>query len=1577
MAPFCPTRDELDSFQAGDLEETALAAVSLHVESCPNCQRSLETIIGDSADTILNALLAEPEPSPFAAEAACRLAIERVAAIAGAASPAAQESAPTATVEFAPNSPDDVLPLETIREYKLLAKLGEGGMGAVYKALHTRLDKVVALKVLPQGRMRDSGSVARFQREMKAVGRLDHPNIVRAMDAGEEDGTHFLVMEYVEGADLSQLAKNVGSLPVADACELVRQAAIGLQEAHEHGMVHRDIKPSNLILARSPRKKSPPTLKILDLGLALLAEALSPDQGLTSTGQMIGTIDYMAPEQGSDTHRVDIRADIYSLGATLYRLLTGAAPFASEKFGTPVKKILALATKEPAAVKTLRADIPPTLAAVIHKLLAKDPAERYATPEELAEALTPFCQGANLTALLERGTQSGQPNTSETPTHPHLSSGSADTAPTIDRSIKLVTKPKLPSQAGLAGLGRKIPRSAAIAAACGGAALVILLGVVFYLETIKGTIRIEINDDKIKVVLDEKGATFEGAHKHSVRVQPGAHGLTITCGDLKFDTDKFELTKGETVRLSVTYSAGQVEVIDTRSKKSLGRGVVPQLAGSGWQGWPKDAPKPAIAPFDAKQARQHQKEWADYLGVPVEHENSLGMKFVLIPPGEFLMGSTAKEIGEALKLVSDKQWQDCINSEGPQHRIILTKPIYLGVHEVKQAEYEKVMGKNPSFFAKTGPLKPWVEKVAGLDTTGHPAEGVSWNDAAEFCATLSELEKLKPCYSRSGETITVLDGTGYCLPTEAQWEFGCRAGTTTKYWSGDKDEDLAKSGWFLANSGSRTHRAGELQANPFGLYDVHGNAWEWVQDGWNRTYYRQFQKTPALDPGGPLPAGSHRVIRGGDCSTEAYPCRTADRFAMDPLNRSNFIGFRAVLSVQAVKAAVAERATIPATASTGWHGWPANAPKPAIAPFDATQARTHQKEWADYLGVPVEHENSVGMKFVFIPPGEFLMGSTPAEIDTALKEFLPDNQFWNTWVKSEGPRHKVVLTQPFYLGTHEVTQKQYESIIGTNPSWFAKSGPTNDILKKSPDFDTPNYPVENVSWNDAAEYCAKLSQREQMQPCYERSGEKVSLLAGNGYRLPTEAQWEFACRAGTTTRFSCGDDTDQLLRAGWFDANSEGGSHPVGTLSPNALGLYDMHGNVMEWCQDAFEESYFDQFAAKVAIDPAGSLSPASSGRMIRGGAWPRPATVLRAPHRFAQGPDYRHGVFGIRLVLPVDAVKATIANAGWHGWPKDAPKPAIAPFTAEQARKHQEEWAKYLGVPVKFENTIDMKFVLIPPGEFLMGTTKEEMKVRSKDVLGNAFFEELITSQSPQHVAVLTQPVYLGIHEVTQQQFQTSMKTNPSLSSTSGSEKEKPEGQDAGQHPVDSVTWNKAVDFCIAGSRQEKLKLSYAPNGDLLMDLKDAGYRLPTEAEWEFACRAGTMTKYWSGDKDEHLMRAGWTTNNSGGHTHKVGELLPNPFGLFDTHGNVWEWCQDGWDVGYYRQFEKTPAVDPRGTASSTQRVGRGGFHGNPAMWCNSAHRYAVKPEEAPLQAGFRVTVSVGAVKALLERKPELRDAN
>ena len=298
------------------------------------------------------------------------------------------------------------------------------------------------------------------------------------------------------------------------------------------------------------------------------------------------------------------------------------------------------------------------------------------------------------------------------------------------------------------------------------------------------------------------------------------------------------------------------------------------------------ASKPAIAPFDAAQAKIYQAAWAKHLGVPVEYTNSIGMKFVLIPPGEFLMGSTPEEIAADFKNAS------------PNDMVILTQPIYLGVNEVTQSEYEKVMGVNPSHFA---PIGMGQEAVTGLETANHPVEMVSWNDAAEFSARLSQQEELNPFYLRAGETITPLDGTGYRLPSEAEWEFACRAGTPTMFWIGDQDEDLVRAGWFRGNSEGRTHAASELQANPFGLADMHGNVWEWVQDGWDATFEGQFHGKPAINPNVPFYACSQRVLRGGHWQDSASNCRSSNRLANVATNLNLNLGFRVSLMADAVK----------------------------------------------------------------------------------------------------------------------------------------------------------------------------------------------------------------------------------------------------------------------------------------------------------------------------------------------------------------------------------------------------------------------------------------------------------------------------------------------------------------------------------------------------------------------------------------------------------------------------------------------------------------------------------------------------
>jgi serine/threonine protein kinase len=264
----------------------------------------------------------------------------------------------------------------------LMEKLGEGGMGQVFKARNWKLGRVVALKLIRKEKLNNVNAVARFQREVRAVAQLNHPNVVRAYDADEVDGSHLLVMEFVDrAADLAKLVRTGGPLPVAKACEYIRQAVLGLQHAHEQGLVHRDIKPHNLLLTRDG------TVKLLDMGLARLnlpAVAHEKSTFMTQEGAFMGTPDYVAPEQALNPHTADIRADIYSLGCTFYFLLTGRPPFPT---GSLTEKLLQHQFDEPPALEHQRADVSPAVSAVLRKMMAKKAENRYPTPADVAVAL--------------------------------------------------------------------------------------------------------------------------------------------------------------------------------------------------------------------------------------------------------------------------------------------------------------------------------------------------------------------------------------------------------------------------------------------------------------------------------------------------------------------------------------------------------------------------------------------------------------------------------------------------------------------------------------------------------------------------------------------------------------------------------------------------------------------------------------------------------------------------------------------------------------------------------------------------------------------------------------------------------------------------------------------------------------------------------------------------------------------------------------------------------------------------------------------------------------------------------------
>jgi eukaryotic-like serine/threonine-protein kinase len=351
---------------------------------------------------------------------------------------------------------------------------------------------------------------------------------------------------------------------------------------------------------------------------------------------------------------------------------------------------------------------------------------------------------------------------------------------------------------------------------------------------------------------------------------------------------------------TINLAKDSTTVLNAESETSIATSGSEVLSSDrGWQGWPEIAPKAAVAPFNAERAKWHQENWASYLNTPVEYVNVIGMKFHLIPPGEFMMGCSEQELDFALKEVgSNENWQTCIKSEAPQHKVILTRPIYLGVNEVTQVEYEQIMGANPSSFASTGRKK---EIMGGMSTSRHPVESVDWIDAANFCAKLSDKEGFERCYTVANEQVNQIPGNGYRLPTEAEWEFACRAGSTTKYWGGDSTKDLDHFAWTHANSIGRTHIVRDLKANPFGLFDVHGNVEEWVEDRWEPTSYGKPTDPAAINPIGTTGNGRIHVMRGGCIDVEGACCRSATRHAVSGSKRELVIGFRVSLSVEAVR----------------------------------------------------------------------------------------------------------------------------------------------------------------------------------------------------------------------------------------------------------------------------------------------------------------------------------------------------------------------------------------------------------------------------------------------------------------------------------------------------------------------------------------------------------------------------------------------------------------------------------------------------------------------------------------------------
>jgi serine/threonine protein kinase len=473
-----PSADALREFAAGKLDDVTAEVIMNHLDGCPDCCRAAASLSGDDfLDRLRQAHSPSSTPAP-------------------AESPTGAEGAPKLAA-----SPIADLPPELANnpQYEVLRELGRGGMGVVYLAKNQLMDRLEVLKVVNKALLDRPGAVERFLREIRSAAKLNHPNVVAAYSAVQSGELLAFAMEYVEGEDLAKLVETQGPLPVVHACDYVRQAALGLQHAFEKQMVHRDIKPQNLILAREGERH---IVKVLDFGLAKVTRAQNEDTGLTDDRAMLGTPAYVAPEQTLDAANADIRADVYSLGCTLYYLLTGAPPFTGRSRYEVLQAHQSMEAKPPNLV---RPEVPEDLAAVVRKMMAKDPAERYQTPMALVQALAAF---------VEQGANSG-------------------VAPTVG---KLSSKRRWLIGGGIAT----------------GVLLIGLLGLwasgVFRVKTPEGTLVVKVNVSNPDVYVDGGKVTVrwdKGGKKAEIRVPPGTREVKVTKDGFSAFGKQVTLSEGE------------------------------------------------------------------------------------------------------------------------------------------------------------------------------------------------------------------------------------------------------------------------------------------------------------------------------------------------------------------------------------------------------------------------------------------------------------------------------------------------------------------------------------------------------------------------------------------------------------------------------------------------------------------------------------------------------------------------------------------------------------------------------------------------------------------------------------------------------------------------------------------------------------------------------------------------------------------------------------------------------------------------------------------------------------------------
>jgi formylglycine-generating enzyme required for sulfatase activity len=1096
------------------------------------------------------------------------------------------------------HGPDD-LPPSVIPGYEVLGLLGRGGMGVVYRARQVRLDRVVALKVIPTPRLLSAADRARFHAEARAVARLDHPNIVRVHDSGEQDGVPYLVLEFVPGGSLADKLRE-GPWSPAAAVGLTLRLADAMDYAHRQGIVHRDLKPANVLLTTHG------TPKIADFGLSKQLWAAAG--GLTAAGQVLGTPAYMAPEQADG--RPDATGpgtDVFGLGAILYDLLTGQPPFQGGTLAEVMRR-----AKEGLVPPPRRPDghVPQALQRICLRAMAPDPGRRYPSAAALATDLRRYLDRPRR-RVWAAGVLTGV-----------LAAGALVCLLGLNRSARPGGEPPegtpaRPTPAGVTPPEVGHPELARRAWA-------IMRANCYRCHGENGSV-----EGGFDSVLDRRQLV---ARKRVVPGQPGASPLLrrVEGGEMPPEGEGPRPSLEDVTLLRRWIEAGAPDLTATPPGRQFVR--------------TEDVFR--LIRDDLERAPVNHRPFYRYF--VITHLANAGL-------GEDSLQTYRLGLS---KLINSLSWDQAITVPEPVDPGRTVFRIDLRRYNWGKEVWDAILAEYPY-----GVLPPTPEAGACSTLTGCPLPAVR-ADWFVFAASRP------PLYHK----VLQLPGT---------------AGELERRLKVDVADDIAKfkaaRAGFNGSGVANNNRLIERHNSPFGAYwksyDFEGS------DGPRNLFQHPLGPGPGAEAfrpdGGEIifslpnglqgymlvnarggridkaPTGIVKDRRAPDAAVmngiSCMSCHVKGVFEKDDQIRAHvaqnpgaFPRAEAALVEELYRPAGELRALFRKDAerfarAVRETGSPPGTTDPVVALasrydrdlLDANLAAAElgltrqefldrlnrnpglarvmglgaeagmvsRQVFADHFGELVdafelgqrlapgrdELRNSVGMTLRLIPAGVFRMGSPANEPRRGTDEFL----------------HEVQITRPFFMGAHEVTQGQYRAVMGRVPA--GQSADQDDL------------PVVNVSQKDAKEFCRRLSER-----------------LNRVYRLPTEAEWEYACRAGSSSAYPFAGGPEGLDDHGWYDANSGGRPHPVGKKLPNAWGLYDMLGNVAEWCADRYDDNYYQTSPVQ---DPRGPAPRPDSPDMVvlRGGSFQKDASACRCADRQRSVPGYRNSAYGFRVVLEVE----------------------------------------------------------------------------------------------------------------------------------------------------------------------------------------------------------------------------------------------------------------------------------------------------------------------------------------------------